>query len=268
MENAFFKRIAETCTAIKRYGFGLDRKAKLITTNNSCFEAICKDMFLQIAPKEECLWRPEDIRLMHEHARGLPLLFFRDLSHFMAYSNGHILVSLSLCRPRSQRQLAWIVDHERGHHRDDQLLFSFFPHLKQWKKSPPSEQKYMIMIRSCLELFRRHVHTKSDIEMNDALEDLFLLSKVFLMKPEERVQRLQRIQAHIFEVLRFGEEISDERLKTIILEEDFTRLFKMPDGTVPAQKSEFLRRNKEARSDFYLEHCLVTAALEEFDQNL
>lgn len=75
------------------------------------------------------------------------------------------------------------------------------------------------------------------------------------MKPKERIKRLHRISAYAAELLRYGEEIFDDRLKRVVLEKDFTNLFKMQSPAFEREKSEM--------SNNYLEHCLAAAEIEE-----
>ena len=195
------------------------------------------------------------MEVMHQRLKGLPLLFIPNLSHYFAYDGVHILASFRQCRMNSTPHLEFVLDHEVSHHYDDILMKSQFPGLEKWLLQRPSERKYRILINAYLELFRRRLPEKGSQEMNRALEDLFHDSKISRLKPEERLQKLRYIRAYLAEALRFGEEVFDERLQWVVLERDFTNLFKMPPALFEKEKAE--------RSDLYLEHCLVAAGLEE-----
>ncbi len=271
--------VDKTCNALKRYGFPIEESGKLLRPQNPKFDRVCRNEFQKAAQKlgEACVLTADDIQITHQRLvqlgmwsreRGVQALFkTTKFGSGYAYNSasGKVEIAVSQCRSQSRVYLEYILDHEVGHCHDDKVPDSLFPDLKKWRAADPIRRNAAELCNRYKDVLLRQVPEEKRQSVRDALVD-FLYSKLGGMKSEPLGERLVAIQRMLAETLRYGEEVYDDRLKQLVLEEDFSDLFKKPPPDItltPAQKQTVLMQQKSARAPVYLYRVLSAAQLEE-----
>lgn len=272
--------VSKTCDALKRYGFSIKESENLLRPQNPKFDRVCRDEFQKAAQDQqnklgkECVWTADDIQIMYNRLvqlgmwskeRGIQALFTTTKlsSHSYNYNSGNVEIYIPQCRFQSRIYLEYVLDHEAGHHRDHKLLDSLFPNLKKWRLEKQRNDTELIN-RYCDVLLHQVPEGKRQYVQDTLLNELFLVPRLSRMKPAERGKRLPIIEQTLAEILRYGEEIYDDRLKQLVFEEDFDDLFKKPPPQItPAQKQATLIQQKSEKAVWYLFRVLSAAQLEE-----
>ncbi|OGQ04346.1 MAG: hypothetical protein A2W61_05495 [Deltaproteobacteria bacterium RIFCSPLOWO2_01_44_7] len=216
-------KIKETCAAIKEAGFQIDLNpyAEILTPDFNIFDPICEAMLQdsinlqkrRFPDRKAQIWTSSFIQTVDSYAKkyGFSVLILNPAHPFgsvtLATVGKNLVLGAGSTINFTESGLIFILDHEVGHFRDQNLLKVLYAEVAGVvEKGSSSLQEGIQLSRAYLDLFRRQIPQSRRTKFNELVESIF--GDFSLLSIEE----FQNVIAVLSEVLRYGEEIFDNRL--------------------------------------------------------
>ncbi|MDO8461644.1 MAG: hypothetical protein Q7S98_02165 [Deltaproteobacteria bacterium] len=265
--------VRATCKAVQKAQIPIDlgNPEGKVTPEDPHFNQRCEEMFSKALaykrshyPNHVWIWTPAQIRTAKEFMarHGIDITIYGT-----DHPNGRkrpaisgISLSLSAGVPveRLATEFSLFLDHEAGHHRDQQLILSRHPELKEVLATG------LGTVKQAQELLIAKSSLIAD-QLPAAERDAFFkrANEVFSNGRPLNFDQVLMANEIVGELIRFGEQVADKRESVVASKEGIQEWGLVPERPYTEGDYEALRQMKSSKHADYLARVLGVAFLQE-----